>query len=139
MSDYARRLWAADLAYPGLGDPSQPDLGGLYAAYKAHTKEIMADKAADSPLAALVGKLMDAKQELGQDSFSGSATELHGALESQAAGMDISQPWWPKDPSWLGRRLSEEDAPLREFGFAVEQSRKNKARTITITLLPLDG
>ena len=33
MADFARILYAADLAFPGLGDATRADLGGLYAAY----------------------------------------------------------------------------------------------------------
>jgi hypothetical protein len=125
MADYARRLHAADLAYPALGD--------LYEAYRQHTRDVMADKAVDSPLVALVSKLMDSMEALGQDSLAGSPTELHAQLENHAAGLDISQPWWPKDPSWLGRRLKDYDAPLRQLGLVVTESRSKKTRTITIT------
>ena len=55
--DYARLLLAADLAFPGLGDPAQPGLGGLYAAYR-HAFEVMVRAGLEDQLTLLVMSLV---------------------------------------------------------------------------------
>ena len=54
MADFARLLLAADLAFPGLGDPAQPGLGGLYAAYAQHVFEVMVKAGLEDQLTLLV-------------------------------------------------------------------------------------
>ena len=50
MSAYARRLYAADLAFPELG---------LYHAYSKHTGDLMIQRGMSDPMAILVCEAMD--------------------------------------------------------------------------------
>jgi hypothetical protein len=90
MSDFARRLHAADLAYSGLR---------LYEAYRQHAFEVLIAAGLEDPLALLVLKLMD-KQ--GDEPFRGLPAALLLELR-RAAGADVAEQWFPADPTRLAR------------------------------------
>jgi hypothetical protein len=108
MSDFARRLKAADLAFPGLE---------LYESYRQHSIEVLVAAGLEDPLALLVLRLMD-KQ--GDKPFRGLPAALLAELR-RAAGLDVGEKWFPADATRLGEKLTRLDGPLRRLGIVVER------------------
>jgi Bifunctional DNA primase/polymerase, N-terminal len=106
MSDFARRLHAADLAYPNLG---------LYESYRQHAFEVLIAAGLEDPLALLVLRLMD-KQ--GDEPFRGLPAALLAELR-KAAGDGVAEKWFPADATRMGEKLTKLDGPLRRLGIVV--------------------
>ena len=126
MADYARILYAADLAFPELGDAAQEDLGGLYAAYKAHAFEVLVRAGVEDQLALLVLGLVKRKAE--DNKLKMLPAELLKALRIDA-GNDQIEPWFPPDATRLGDRLTELDGPLRRLGIVVTRAKHTNRGT----------
>jgi hypothetical protein len=116
MSDFARRLHAADLAFPGLG---------LYEAYRQHAFEVLIAAGLEDPMALLVIKLMDKRDD---DPFRGLPAELLAELRS-AAGADMGEKWFPADATRMGEKLTRIDGPLRRLGIVVTRGKRSKLGT----------
>jgi len=118
LSAYARRLHAADLAYPGLR---------LYEAYRRHAEDIMAQRGLEDPLAILVCEAMDKLPpgELGRRTLDDSPARLYQYLEN-VAGTRAMERWWPVGVTQLGHRLTLLDAPLRRLGVTVKRGPRTK-------------
>ena len=147
MSDYARRLKAADLAFPKMVRASEP--GGedleLYEAYSMHTGDIQLQRGAEDPLAQLV---VEAMGTLGKDkegklrNFNDTPTELYALLTRVANGKPMSANYtlsrkWPTDPTKLGGELTKLHDPLLRLGFDFTRKRSGKARNYQITRVPI--
>ena len=146
MSDYARRLKAADLAFGPLVLASHP--GGedlkLYEAYSTHTGDIQLQRGADDPLAQLVIEVMskhrDAKGQL--TDFDDTPTALYKLVKKTAESHVMSENYvlskkWPSDPTKLGTELTKLYKPLLELGFEFTRGRSKKARSFKITRVPV--
>lgn len=138
MSDYARRLKAADLAFSDLH---------LYDAYSAHTGDILVQRAADDPLVRLVIEAMTKlpKDELGQDKdFDDTPTALYKYLTTVASSHPMSDNYslskkWPADPTKMGAELTKLHGPLLRLGFDFKRSRTGKARNYQIVRVPISA
>ena len=131
MSDFARLLLAADLAFPGLGDPAQADLGGLYAAYKQHAFDVLVQAGVGDQLALLVMGLVtrDAtRDESGKKKLTRIPGDLLKALRKMA-GEDAAEEWFPVDATRLGERLTQLDGSLRRLGIVVTRAKHTNRGT----------
>ena len=121
MSDFARRLRAADLAFPKMVRATET--GGedleLYEAYRLHTVQILVDAGLENQLVLLILKLMDGKKL--NEPFTCSPTVLLAELRQKAAGFDTSQPWFPGNPKQLGHRMNDLHSVLDRLGITVER------------------
>ena len=131
MSDYARLLLAADLAFPGLGDPAQADLGGLYAAYRDHAFEVLVRAGVEDQLTLLIMSLVtrDAtRDKSGKKKLTRLPADLFKALQDMA-GENAAAEWFPADPSRMGERLTSLDGPLRRLGIVVTRAKHTNRGT----------
>ena len=128
MSDYARRLYAADLAFPQLG---------LYRAYVIHAAEVQLRHAADDPFVGIVRRWLEALP--GAD-FTGSPTQFHTQL-SEFAGLATAEPWWPKSAKTLSHKMIEAHRPLEvtgilyTSGWAATHGREVKLKLLSASLM----
>jgi hypothetical protein len=123
MSDYARRLRAADRAYPELG---------LYQAYVVHTAEVQLHHAADDPFIGLIKRWLEA---LPGAEFTGSPTAFHTQL-SEFAGLATAEQWWPKSAKAVGKRMIELSRPLELSGILYTSGwAAGHGREVTLKLL----
>ena len=133
MSDFARRLYAADLEY-GLG---------LYAAYTEHAEAIFEARSAEDPFIDLIcGFLAAWGQKTGQAGkpaeFVGKAHDLLAEL-GKFSPESTTQRLWPADAARLSKRLGELTEPLRAAGVAyhpVDPNVPAARRHMTLRLLP---
>ncbi len=120
MADFARILYAADLAYPGLG--------GLFDAYKQHVIEVLVAAGLQDPVVMVLHRVL-----VKEKSLDDSPTELHGRLEA-AAGLKLRMDKrWPQDAVRLGHRLNELGGTLQRMGIIVTPGRSSKSRNYKIT------
>ena len=143
MSDFARRLKAADLAYPKLVRASAP--GGqdleLYEAYRNHAFEVLVAAGLEDPMAILVIRLMDKQERDGKTKL----TMLPAGLLKELrilAGPDIAEKWFPPDATRMGEKLTKLDGPLRRLGIVVERTTRTSHGTpylITRAKKPLES
>jgi hypothetical protein len=118
MSDFARRLHAADLAFPGLGHDQEQ---GLFETYRLHAVEVLVSAGLEDPLALLVLKVMDQR---GEEDFIISPTGLLTVLRAAATGRDEFAKWFPADATRMGDRLVKLDGPLRRLGVEVTRGQR---------------
>lgn len=120
MSDFSRRLYAADLAYPQLvvdpdhpqlADPAHPELGGLYEAYRQHTIDILIAAGLEDPV---VLALLKALRAAGTD-LDEAPAKLYGRL-CMAAGLGVNDKRWPSNAIQLGHKLTVLIPTLRSSG-----------------------
>jgi hypothetical protein len=150
MSAYARRLYAADLAYPQLG---------LYAAYRDHTAGILIEAAGNKKLAMLVVEALAKQAESEEGIKLAKAGQLAGAVAELAkskkvielkpdeplltdtptglydflhnlAGIRVmeGEKWFPADPTRLGHELTSLFGPLRAMGIIVRREKSGSRR-----------
>ena len=120
MSDFARRLKSADMAFPKLVLASEP--GGkeleLYRPYRRHTIEILVAAGLENQLVLLILAVMDGKE--GGKPFTRSPalllTDLRQAAVRKGLHVDISQPWFPANEKQLGHRMTEMHKVLVRLG-----------------------
>ena len=104
MSDFARRLFAADLAFPRLG--------GLYEAYKSHITGLLVKVGLEDPFVQLILELLRMPKG---NPFEGSPAELLKKLRN-VAGADVAQVWFPADVRQIGAKLGPRRKMLRRLG-----------------------
>ena len=122
MSDFALRLWAADLAFGHLVPPEPGGEGlTLYEAYRRHTVEILVAAGLEDPLVLLVLQLMDGKKA--GVKYTCSPSVLLTNLRQAAVGMhvDHNQQWFPANEKQLGHRLNDKHNVLESLGITVER------------------
>ena len=131
MSDYARRLKAADMAFPGLVLATQVggQVTGLYEAYREHAFEVLVVAGLENPMTLLVLRLMDQQENQGKTTLTkqGKAklTMLPADLLKEfrkLAGPDIAEKWFPVDATRMGEKLTDMDGPLRRLGIVMDRA-----------------
>ena len=134
MSDFARRLKAADLAYPQLVvDPAHPVVdparpAGLYEAYQQAAIDILIAAGLENPVViAVLRALIDADKDLDE-----APAKLYNRL-CMAAGTGVNDKRWPPNAIQLGHRLTELTPTLERLGVTVKRDRSKKSRHYTIT------
>ena len=152
MSDYARRLKAADLAFPKMVPASEPEEGQekgpdleLYEAYSIHTGDIQLQRGADDPLARLVIEMMARlpRNEEGKlKDFRGTPTGLYKLLKTTAESHPGSENYvlskkWPVDAIKMGEALTKLYAPLLRLGFDFKRAKSGSSRYYKITRVPV--
>ena len=123
MADYARILFAADLAFPGLG--------GLYPAYVKHASEVLVRAGLEDQLTLLIMSLVNrdaTRNDKGEKKLTALPADLFKALRKMA-GEDVAEEWFPADPTRLGERLTNLDGPLRRLGIVVTRAKHSKRGT----------
>ena len=147
MSDYARRLKAADLAFPKMVRASKPEEADLelYEAYSIHTGDIQLQRGAENLLAQLV---IEAMGRLGKDeegklkNFNGTPTELYKLMKTTAechvmfADYESSRKW-PADPAKMGAELTKLYKPLLRLGFDFKRAKSGSSRYYKIVRVPV--
>ena len=140
MSDFARRLRAADMAFPGLvhttgadgqilltTDPDGQVLG-LYEAYREHASEVLVAAGLEDPLVLLIIKLVDNQELMSPDPLTRLPADLLKDLRG-AAGDDSQEKWFPVDATRMGERLTDMDGPLRRLGIDMGRANHTKRGT----------
>jgi hypothetical protein len=117
MADFARRLRAADRAYPSLG---------LYDAYCGHAVEIMRVKASNDPFVLALNRWLE-KQE--GEEFTGLTSDLYTRL-GNFLGFETANKWWPADATRLSGKLTKLREPLAAVGVIVEKGNHTREGTI---------
>jgi putative DNA primase/helicase len=128
MSDYARRLHAADLEY-GLG---------LFSAYLEHTEAIFESRGTEDPFVDLVLAFLVAKEKTGSRDFAGKASVLLDELEKFRPEGPLHK-WWPADAAQLSKRLAELTTLLHTVGVEfrpVDPNLPARRRSLTLSLIP---
>ena len=143
MSDFARRLKAADLAFPKLVHATEPDGQDLelYESYRQHAFEVLVAAGLEDPMALLVIKLMDKQEKQGSTTLAKLPAELLKELRI-LAGADIVERWFPVDATRMGEKLTKLDGPLRRLGIVVERGTRTShgiPYVITRTKVPESG
>ena len=146
MADYARRLKAADLAFPKIVRASKPEDQDLelYEAYSIHTGDIQFQRGADDPLAQLVIEVMSKHRDEKGDltDFNGTPTALYKLVKTTAEGHVMSENYvlskkWPADATKLGTELTKLHAPLLRLGFDFTRAKSGSSRYYKITRVPV--
>jgi hypothetical protein len=119
MADFA--LWAS-ACETAFWKP-----GTFWLAYCHNRDEAVADVIEADPIASSVVAFMAA-----QTVWTGTATDLLGALERVAGERETKSQNWPKSPEALGGRLRRAATNLRKIGVEVEFVKKGRSRTRTI-------
>jgi hypothetical protein len=129
MSDFARRLKAADLAFPGLvADQEHPEAGGLYEAYREAAIDILIAAGLENPVVvAVIRALRTAGADLDEP-----PAKLYGRL-CMAAGLGVNDKRWPPNAIQLGHKLTELTPTLERLGVIVKRDRSKKSRHYIIT------
>jgi hypothetical protein len=130
MADYAR--WGVAVQRALGRNPA-----AFLAALEANTASQNTEALEASAVAQAVLALMRDRAE-----WSGTATELLGALNGLAEGLkiDVRARAWPKDGGWMGRRLREVAPNLAQAGLLVgTEDRTGQTRLITIRKGAGDG
>ena len=146
MSDFARRLRAADMAFPQLvrPEPGGEDLS-LYEWYRRHTIEVLVAAGLENPLVLLILAVMD-DQKIGEPFTRSPAvllTDLRQAAVRKGLHVDISQPWFPANERQLGHRMTDMHKVLVRLGITVARGARTSrylpyvlTRTTTVDGLP---
>lgn len=121
MADFA--LWAT--ACETALWPS----GTFWSAYCGNREDAVEDVIDADPIAAAVRALMAARTE-----WTGTASELLGALAAMAGERMAKSKAWPESPRALGGRLRRAATFLRKIGVEIGFDREGRARTRTIRI-----
>ena len=121
MADFA--LWAT-ACETALWPP-----GAFWSAYCCNREEAVEDVIDADPIAAAVRALMTARTE-----WTGTATELLGALAAMAGERMAKSKAWPESSRALGGRLRRAATFLRKIGVEIGFDREGRARTRTIRI-----
>jgi hypothetical protein len=121
MADFA--LWATAC------ETALWPAGTFWAAYCGNRNEAVEGVIEADPIAAAVRALMVARTE-----WTGTASELLGALAEMAGERVAKAKTWPDSPSALAGRLRRAATFLRKIGIEIAFERKGRARTRTIRI-----
>ena len=154
MSDFARRLRAADLAIPGLAHTTGKDgqillttgangqVLGLFEAYREHAIDVLVSAGLENPLVLMVIKLVENHELMNPGPLAKPLTKLPADLLNdlrKVAGDDIQEKWFPIDATRMGEKLIDMDGPLRRLGIAMGRAKhtnKGTPYTFTRTTVP---
>jgi hypothetical protein len=127
MADFA--IWAT-ACEAALWRP-----GTFISAYRGNLADVVDNVLEADPVAVSVLKLMEART-----TWSGTASDLLGALRELASEQVLKSKAWPADSKRLGGRLRRAAPFLRKVGLGVTFERVGRGRTKRITVAPLpDG
>jgi hypothetical protein len=121
MADFA--LWATAC------EPLLWRAGTFWKAYCGNRDEAVDSVIDADPIAAAVGVLMVARTL-----WTGTASELLGALGEQVGERGVKTKTWPDSPRALSGRLRRAATFLRKIGIEIVFGREGRARTRTITI-----
>jgi hypothetical protein len=127
MADFA--LWATAC------ETALWSAGTFWAAYCGNRDEAVEGVIEADPIAAAIRALMATRTE-----WTGTATELLGALGEMAGERVAKAKTWPDNPRALANRLRRAATFLRKIGIEIGFEREGRARTrvIRITAAPVD-
>lgn len=122
MADFVK--WGCAIS-EALGVDKKKFLAAYDVNVELHTEEA----ARSSPVAEVILKFIGGKL-----TWEGSPSELYSKLSEEAKEMGVStrQKAWPKAPNTLIRHINELVPALAQLGYEVVETRKDKARNITI-------
>jgi len=127
MADFSR--WGAAAATALGWSP-----GEFLDAYRRNTGRQNEAAVEGSPVAQAILTLMEDRS----DEWSGTPAELLKSLEPVAEGLCINtrDRYWPKNPSWLSRRVREVEPNLLALCLEVSETRTGSSRMITLRRIP---
>ena len=104
--------------------------GEFIDAYRENIGEQVVDVLEQNPIGLAILKFMETRKK-----WVGTPRELLAELLNVAEEYDIDpkSEKWPRNASWVARRIMEVEANLEQEGINIEQGRKARRRIITIT------